>query len=163
MAVSLDLPTQTAPSWVDPNPIFLLAGDNCRLAIIGSQRFVNPDAISRATKIIREEIETCRPQVCISGGCPNGIDTLFREIAEEYGYTLKDKTFIEHLPREDILRIPSSMRWGIRGGYKDRNVKIANDCSRCVAIRCHASRTYGSGWTVDLAEKLKKSVRREIL
>ncbi len=149
MTVIIDRP-QTQPTDFE---LQNLTGVRCRLAIVGSVDFVDPEAWGIAERIIREEIEKQNPQVCISGGA-RGIDTWFKDIAIWYGYSPLIGNFIEYLPK--------NARWAPRG-YKDRNRLIAEDCTRLVAIRCHASKTYGSGWTADYAEKIGKEVRREIL
>ena len=124
-----------------------------RLAIVGSVHFVDPNAQRLAVRIMRAEMEMHEPEVCISGGA-DGIDTLFEEVAETYGYTRDNGRFIAHLP--------ANRRWR-PNGYQARNILIAEDCTRLVAIRCHASKTYGSGYTADYAERLGKEVRRVIL
>ena len=154
------------------------------LVIIGSVRFADRYAWRRAEDTITEEIEQYQPDWCASGGA-EGIDSLFKVIAARWGYSgllrllppnwegplpslsseaLSSKPFIEYLPREDILSIPAGKaRWNAPGGYKERNIQVATAGTRVVAIRCHASLTYGSGWTVSYAERAGKDVRRVIL
>ncbi len=150
------------------------------LAIVGSVMFQDRFAFRRAEDIIVGEIETYQPEVCTSGGAP-GIDTLFHTTAERFGFTgylelypedwdklpfvtAHEPAFIAFLPRRDILELPpGAARWNAPGGYKQRNIQVATFCARMCAIRCHASLTYGSGWTVAYAERLGREVRRELL
>lgn len=123
------------------------------LAVVGSVFFVDPDWETKAELIIREEIERYAPTLCVSGGAI-GIDTLFRQIAFGYGYDRGEGNFIEHLPKH--------RRWK-PDGFQARNILVAQQCDRLVAIRCHASKTYGSGWTHDYAKKIGKTTRMEII
>jgi hypothetical protein len=134
------------------------------LAIIGSVRFQTPRALIRAKAIIVEELDTYKPDVCISGGA-EGIDSLFQKLARRAGYRVEDDTFIEYKPRDDILDFPpGTARWNAPGGYKTRNIIIAEQCTRMVVIRSHTSLTYGSGWTGHYAQsELGRDVRWELL
>lgn len=82
----------------------------------------------------------------ISGGA-QGIDQM--AIAAAWG-----------LETQEIL--PDVDKWDPPGqrGYKARNIEIAQECDELIAIRSLQSKTYGSGWTADYAEKLGKKVRR---
>lgn len=117
-----------------------------RLAIVGSTKF-HGDAPARlwASGVILDFLNDYDPEVVISGGA-KGIDRLAKRIAEDEGYTT-----IEHLPLHP--------RWEPLG-YKERNERIARDCTHLLCIRHHASTTYGSGWTADFAEALGKEVVR---
>ena len=119
------------------------------LAIVGSTRFVDPCWRDKAEDAIGEAIAEHRPDVVISGGA-DGIDTF----AINYTGALYSIRTHEYLPKHS--------RWEPEG-FKARNVLIAKACTRLLAIRCHASKTYGSGWTADYAERLGKPVRRVIL
>jgi predicted Rossmann fold nucleotide-binding protein DprA/Smf involved in DNA uptake len=125
-----------------------------RLAIVGSTSFAQGElALAYAKAIIATTITRYQPEVIISGGA-DGIDTLARRVAEWNGYRVAGGTFIEHLPKHQ--------RWR-PDGFEARNLLIARDCTHLLAIRCHASRTYGSGWTADQAEQLGRTVWRVLL
>lgn len=119
-----------------------------RLAIVGSTKFVHPDSLQLSREIILHTLEIYEPELVISGGAI-GIDTLARFCAEGMEIPVK-----EHLP--------NNKRWE-PDGYKARNILIAEDCTHLLALRCHQSRTYGSGFTADHAEKLGRKVTRIIL
>lgn len=123
----------------------------CRdvLAIVGSTKFATPGAVDQARGIILAVFDRCRPDTVVSGGA-DGIDTLGVELARAAGIET-----IEHLPKVRA--------WASPGGFRDRNQLIVRDCTRLLRIVCHASKTYGSGWTADQAEKLGKVVWRVTL
>lgn len=113
------------------------------LAVVGSTKFVHPDAKQLAREIILHKFEIFEPELVVSGGAV-GIDQLAARCALGMGIECR-----EHRPQ-----FP---RWE-PDGYKARNILIAEDCTHLVAIRCHRSRTYGSGWTADYAKDLDKRV-----
>lgn len=118
-----------------------------QLAVVGSTN-VRPEQRSLAFKIVEGFVLVEKPSVIISGGAA-GIDNVADQIA--YLHEIK---FVEHLPKNN--------RWE-PDGYKERNTKIAQDCTHLLCIRTQQSTTYGSGWTADLAERLGKTVWRVIL
>lgn len=115
-----------------------------RLAIVGSTNFKDPQAMERAEKLIRATLDKHNPEAVVSGGAP-GIDTLAGRIAREMGIAL-----FEYFPQ--------TQDWA--NGFKPRNTLIAEQCTHLLRISCRESKTYGSGWTADLAEKLGKQVHR---
>ncbi len=132
------------------------------LVVVGSITFADRFAWRRAERIMIGELNDFEPEICASGGA-QGIDTLFRQTTRMFGfehvvqlrpkewrsYIPEDKDFLEFLPREDILNFaPGKPRWEAPGGYRDRNVMVATAASRLIAIRCHQSSTFGSGWTL---------------
>ena len=125
--------------------------EGCRdvLAIVGSVKFVTPGAMDQAREIILGVFARRRPDAVVSGGA-DGIDTLGVELADAAGI-------------ETIVHPPKVKQWAGLGGYRDRNLLIALDCTRLLRIVCHASKTYGSGWTADQAEKQGKVVWRVTL
>jgi hypothetical protein len=130
-----------------PEPGLEWSGDV--LAIVGSVRFADPDWQDKAQEAIAEAIAEHRPDVVISGGA-EGMDSFAVKIAEDlYGIRTH-----EYLPKH--------RRWE-PDGFKARNTLVAQECTRLLAIRCHASKTYGSGWTADEAERRGKPVRRVVL
>lgn len=113
------------------------------LAVVGSTN-VTEKQLELASKIIRGfYLEV--PRLVISGGA-FGIDSLAIDMAYEY-----------NLPMSVCL--PMNNRWEPHG-YKERNIKIAEECTDLLCIRTQQSTTYGSGWTADLAERLGKTVWR---
>lgn len=129
-----------------PEPGLEWSGDV--LAIVGSVRFTDPDWQDKACEIIDGAIAEHRPDLIVSGGA-EGIDSFAVKIADLYG-----------IPFHEFL--PQHRRWA-PDGFKARNIRIAEVCTRLLAIRCRASKTYGSGWTADQAERLGKPVRRVML
>lgn len=47
------------------------------------------------------------------------------------------------------------------GGYRERDEKIAQDCTHLLRLACRQATTYGSGWTADRAEQLGRIVVRD--
>ena len=120
-----------------------------RLAIVGSTEFERDEpARQKAKVLIHESLIEWEPKVVISGGAL-GIDLLAKIVAEGLGIEV-----IEHLPK--------NRRWE-PDGYKARDILIAQDCTHMLCIRYHASKTYGSGWTADEAERLGKVVERHVI
>ena len=110
-----------------------------RLAIVGSSTFHAPNGAQLAERKIRDLLAAARPNLVVSGRCPaGGVDDLAERVAAELD--------IPFLPR------PASVhRWPGPGGFKERNLQIAADCTRLLRIVCAYTRTYGSGWTRDRA------------
>jgi ribA/ribD-fused uncharacterized protein len=118
-----------------------------RLAVVGSAAH---HFTARTGVLARQRISLAiwrlRPEVVISGGCPQGgVDIWARDVAGVYGYTIDGGDFVEHRP--------AHQRWA-PDGFRDRNVMIASSCTRLLRLAARSSRTYGSGWTADLAERL---------
>jgi hypothetical protein len=121
------------------------------LAIVGSRFLCGPDAWGEAKRIIREELEKEPPDLVISGGAI-GVDTLAQITTRQMG-----------LPFDKSRYLPKVRRFHGPGGYEERDERIAQDCTRLLAIRCHEAKTYGSGWTHDRAKELGKPTRMEIV
>ena len=120
--------------------------DGVRLAIVGSVAFAHSLDWHQAGVAIRRSIQHLQPVQIISGGA-RGIDTLAARIGREMGI-------------EVVEFLPQVRSWADEGGFRDRNRKIAEACTHLLRVWCRSSRTYGSGWTADLAERLGKDVRR---
>lgn len=127
--------------------------EGSRLAVVGSTTFDAKGAWWTAEWIIRAAIEHYAPVCIISGGAV-GVDSLAKTIAHEWGYNVADGTFVEYLPEHQ--------RWA-PDGFEARNLVIATDCTQLLRVSCHKSKTYGSGWTADRAQKLGKFVERVVL
>lgn len=114
-----------------------------RLAIVGSRKFKARTALEIAIRIIEDELRLSTPEAVISGGAP-GVDTTAAYAATSAGVPL-----VEMRP---VIRA-----W--IGGYRERNMAIAQDCDRLLAIICAHSVSYGSGWTRDRAAALGRPTR----
>lgn len=115
-----------------------------RLAIVGSTK-IDDEQLKTTKAFMQGIIQFYTPKLIISGGAV-GIDTL-----------ADNEATLWKIPTMIIL--PANPRWE-PNGYKDRNTKIAEECTHLLCIRTNQSRTYGSGWTADKAEKLGKTVWR---
>lgn len=113
------------------------------LAIIGSTKFQNPEALKQAEELIEKAIKNLKPDLVISGGAV-GIDTLGVKIAKKHDINIKEY-------------LPENPRWQ-PNGFKERNLLIANNCTHLLRIVCKDSKTYGSGWTHDRAKELGVNV-----
>lgn len=110
-----------------------------RLAIVGSGTFRTPGGEQFAARTIQQLFAARRPDLVISGRCPRGgVDMLAEQAAAELGIPF-------------LARAATVERWAGPGGFRERNQRIAQDCTRLLCIRCAYSRTYGSGWTRDRA------------
>lgn len=120
-----------------------------KLAIVGSTGLAgNADA----ERIIRELFDRYQPAKLVSGGAV-GIDTMAAEEAKRRG-----------IPASIFL--PEVRRWdggGTAIGFKQRNELIARACTRLARIVVRNSKTYGSGWTRDLAAKLGKPTEEYVI
>jgi hypothetical protein len=115
-----------------------------RLAIVGSVRFANPDGERLVRQRIANIVGYADPSDVIVSGGARGVDTWAEEAALAAGI-------------EVVKFLPENQRWEPKG-YKERNQLIARDCDALVRIYCAKSRTYGSGWTAGLAQRLGKPV-----
>lgn len=121
------------------------------LAIVGSQ-ILDAKQYLTAKWIIQSVIQSHAnwPQYTlkvISGGA-SGIDSLAKEMA--------DKLLVDF---EDFK--PETRSWlgsPSKKGFKDRNLEIVAAADELVCIRNRFSQTYGSGWTADQFELIKKKL-----
>lgn len=119
------------------------------LAIVGSTDWKGAEeSLAQAQALIVRTLSESRPDRVISGGAP-GIDKIAVIIAKSMG-----------IPTEEFP--PRFRRWA-PNGFKARNIIIVQECTRLLCIRSKVSRTYGSGWAADLAERRKKPVERHLL
>lgn len=122
-----------------------------RLAIVGSVTFTHQYDWHQNGVVIRRVLVLLKPEQLISGGAP-GLDTLVEQIGGEYGYTEAAGSLL-------VFR-PAVKRWSGEGGFKARNIRIAEACTHLLRVWCQSSRTYGSGWTADEAQRLGRQVVR---
>lgn len=116
------------------------------LAIVGSTKFDEDiHAAYVAFNFLVNYVGEQLPNEIVSGGA-EGLDTIGIQIASLF-----------EVPYRNFL--PENKRWE-PNGFKDRNIKIASTCTRLVCVRHFASKTYGSGWTADHAERIGKKVER---
>lgn len=116
------------------------------LAIVGSTRFDGDAHASYvAFNFLVHYVSERLPDEVISGGAV-GLDTIGIQIASLL------ETRYRNFP-------PENNRWE-PDGFKARNIEIASTCTRLVCVRHFASKTYGSGWTADHAERIGKKVER---
>jgi len=128
-----------------------------KLAIVGSQYLTPKQEVSVdflvmltlnffADRYPQNKLSNPSGLVFVSGGC-EGVDTIAESWADELG-----------IPKD--IKLPLKNTWDGEGGFKWRNKLIAEACDFLVCIRSNTSKTYGSGWTADEAERLGKTVRR---
>lgn len=116
------------------------------LAVVGSTEFAKDrQAAKVAFRHIANAIAALQPERVVSGGAV-GIDQMAVAYARGAGIAVT-----EHLPK--------NKRWA-PDGFRDRNLLIAHDCTHLLRIVHEDSKTYGSGWTADQAEKMGKHVER---
>lgn len=122
-----------------------------RLAIIGTRLLACPGEADRVALRIARTITVMKPAVVISGGAP-GVDSIAEAVARVHGYDESAGTLIIHRPAVRTFDGP--------GGYRERDLRIATDCTHLLRVACIRSRTYGSGWTADEAARQGKPVAR---
>lgn len=134
----------------------------CVLAIVGSRDV--PDYLS--SSLVKQTILEHKPSMVISGGA-RGVDTMAEVMAYEMGIPVIQFTPAQHSwdpPVGDAKPIENVADYGmavlVPGGYKARNMKIAESCDCLVRIASSTTKTYGSGWTADYAERIGKRVIR---
>lgn len=121
----------------------------CILAVVGSvYRDASPECVERVRAAIREAFDRHDPRGFVSGGA-HGVDSW--AAAEAYTRGMTDADVHEHLPKHQ--------RWG-PDGFKARNELVAREAECLVRIYDPASKTYGSGWTADFADRMGKPVER---
>lgn len=122
-----------------------------KLAIVGTRILDCRNDSTRVVERIKRAIDRLQPDVIISGGA-DGVDVLAEAAAIWFGYTETNGKLIVHRPTTKRFQGP--------GGYRERDLLIAQECTHMLRIACKMSTTYGSGWTAQEAEKLGKTVVR---
>lgn len=115
------------------------------LAIVGS-RDLTDKQFDTAEDLITGLSHIYNEPKLVSGGA-EGVDRLAQRIWHE-----SKMPYWVYYPRADSWE-----------SYKERNILIATECDVLWSIRSAQSKTYGSGWTADYAEKLGKEVHRVVL
>lgn len=118
------------------------------LAIVGSRKFLNPNAYSLALGIIHRALTVVQPRKVISGGA-DGMDRFGETLALLSGFEFE--AFLPRCPRWEP------------DGYKERNIMIATACTHLLCIRCQGSATAGSAFTADAAESMGRAIQRVTL
>jgi hypothetical protein len=118
-----------------------------RLAIVGSVSFRTEELFNMAEDQIQFYISEYLLDIekIVSGGAI-GVDSMAEKWANYYNIPVK-------------IHLPKNRRWAPEG-FKERNLKIAEDCTHLLCIRDKESKTYGSGWTSDRAKDMGKVVWR---
>ena len=118
------------------------------LAIVGTRTLACPQDPTVAGRLAADAIGALRPDVVITGAA-RGTDRLAAAAARWLGYRQADGT----------LRIyePASYAWP---DLRERDGRLAEDCTCLVRLHCRQATTYGSGWTADEAGRLGKPVRQ---
>ena len=134
----------------------------CVLAIVGSRDV--PDY--QSSSLVKQAILEHKPKLVVSGGA-HGVDSIAVVVARSLGIPT-----IEFLPEmstwdhqgliKEAIEIfdENGITIKIPGGFKQRNMKVAEMCDCLVRISSATTKTYGSGWTADYAERLGKRVHR---
>jgi len=122
--------------------------DSTYVAIVGSEEKYWTDEQKRRVKdIIRKILTSYLNPVLVSGGCHRGgVDIWAEEVADELG--IKKLIFPARVHR-----------WSGKGGYRDRNIKIAKACDVIYDIEpVQRKKLSGGYWTLEYARKLGKKV-----
>lgn len=122
-----------------------------KLAIVGTRLLECPNDELRARQRIEQAIHRLKPAVIISGGA-KGVDTIAEQVALSLGYSEAEGTLVIHRPKVKRFHGP--------GGYRERDLLIATECTHLLRLSCKEATTYGSGFTADEAERQGKPVVR---
>lgn len=120
--------------------------EETKVAIVGSEeKKWTPEQKKRAVELIREILSAYGNPVLVSGGCHRGgVDIWAEEAADDLGI-------------KKIIFPATKHRWSGAGGYRERNIKIAETCDVLYDIEPKGKRSGGT-WTLEYAEKLGKPV-----
>lgn len=128
----------------------------CILAVVGSRDVPRAAAVELIGRVLDEH----KPVIVISGAAKVNRANRMRGLA-----SIDEEVAIEaNLRQIQLLEFrPTDFHWDGPGGFKDRNVKIAESCVCLVRIASETTTTYGSGWTADRAEMEGKDVTRYVV
>lgn len=120
----------------------------CILAIVGSLDFAygraGESGQDEAWSIINDVFERHRPRLFVSGGAM-GIDSMAEAEADARDIQKK-------------IHKPKVKRFHGKGGYRERDIWIAEDCEHLARIAASTTKTWGSGFTAEHAISLGKQV-----
>ena len=116
-----------------------------KLIIVGSTETNSDDSLP----IIEEVIKRLKPKK-VGSGCAIGTDTHVELYCKTH-----DIPFKRFPPEHHSWHGTLNLR-----GFKYRNLKMAKWGNYGIRIASRRSRSYGSGWTIDQMEKMKKPVER---
>jgi len=136
----------------------------CVLAIVGSRDV--PDY--QSSSLVKQAILEHKPKLVVSGGAV-GVDSIAVVVARELGIPTME--FLPEMQTWDytgagLMKEPievfdeNGVQIKMPGGFKQRNIKVAEICDCLVRISSATTKTYGSGWTADYAERIGKRVHR---
>lgn len=124
------------------------------LAVVGTRMLAHPADENLALRRINLAIERLRPHVVMSGDA-DGVDTCAAFVAQANGYSQAEGTLVIHRPTVKRFHGP--------GGYRERDERIATECTHLLRLACQSATTYGSGWTADRAQQCGAIVVRHLL
>lgn len=124
------------------------------LAVVGTRVLACDGDPERVAARIHRAITRLRPDRVVSGGA-DGVDSIAEQVATAMGYSEAAGTLV-------VLR-PTVKRFHGTGGYGERDERIARECTHLLRLACRHATTYGSGWTADHAERLNRTVVRELI
>lgn len=119
------------------------------LAIVGTRVLACPGDRTRVFRRVAWSLDRLRPDVVISGGA-KGVDSIAELQARVAGYCEQDGTL--------VIYKPEVYRFAGPGGFAERDLEMARDCTHLLRIHCQQATTYGSGTTAEAARKLGKDV-----
>lgn len=135
----------------------------CKLGIVGS-RIINEHA---ARAIIRVALSTHQPSIVVTTEEQRGTPRCAREEAIDAGYSYmtiaaKDKAWRAEEVGDDDMTMDSAgqMVMTVPGGTMARNLRVADIAECLIRVSAKETKTYGSGWTADMAERMGKTVER---
>ena len=128
----------------------------CILAVVGSRDVPKMPAI----ELIHAVFDEHKPVIVISGGAKVSQANRLRGLAS----IDEEVALVANVRQIQLLEFrPTDFHWDGPGGFKERNVKIAESCVCLVRIASETTTTYGSGWTADRAEMEGKDVTRYVV
>lgn len=116
---------------------FMPAARPLRLAIVGSRSLDGHPGAQRVIGAVLDLYQARHAALVVVSGGAVGIDRMAAEEARRRGLQV-----VEHRPKGRSWR-----------HYRERNLRIVQDCDELVRIADPRLRSYGSGWTRDRARE----------